>query len=189
MPSEEKMRMWLDNEENPEMQCGMLSSTHQDQAGSGLDVKDKTELPAMESYRKVVQSAAAYEKLLAAVRRECILATPELNLRDEIQKTIYSILPISRNISRNRQAQTFELTFNVDWHPFDFIYEQMYRDRPDIAIRNCIVFTGIRAAARALTCTQYLQQTWPVIGLDILNLIERGSLSPPFISPPPGIVS
>ncbi|KAJ0413625.1 hypothetical protein BJY00DRAFT_319622 [Aspergillus carlsbadensis] len=144
---------------------------------SGAESEDEM-LPAIQAYKEIIQTAPAYTKLLADLRREIILAPPDVNIRDEVHGKVMTMLPRSRKMSRRCPPESFSMTFDVDWDPLAFVQEQEYKDSPGISIANAIVLTGTIATAQAMTCLEYLQQTWPSIGKDILKLIQD-ALRPP----------
>lgn len=133
---------------------------------------DETELPGLAAYRSFIRGAPAYDWFLNNIRRECALAPPEPNLIAGIRNTILDALPSSSKISRRKPAETFNVSFMVDWDPVAFLREEEYTERPDDAIERAISLTGSAVSAQALTCGGYLRQTWPSTGEQILNLIK-----------------
>jgi hypothetical protein len=181
MTLQEKMTRWmLDGEEDgatalavPDLAC---PSDH-----SEPDSEHNAALPAIQAYRDMIQSAPSYTKLLVDLRREMTIQPSNPNVMAEMHNRVIAMLPQSRRISRRGPPETFCMTFNVDWDPLAFVREQEYEEDPEIAIRDAIVVTGGIAAAQATTCVKYLQQTWPSIGEQILDLIGK-ALRPPYSS-------
>ncbi|QGA14415.1 hypothetical protein EYB26_002068 [Talaromyces marneffei] len=133
---------------------------------------DETEFPGLAAYRSLIRGAPAYNWFLNNIRRECALAPPELNLIGEIRNTILDALPSSPKISRRKPAETFNMSFMVDWDPVAFLREEEYTESSENAIEGAIILTGSTVSAQALTCGEYLRQTWPSTGEQILDLIK-----------------
>jgi nucleoside phosphorylase len=133
---------------------------------------DENELPGLAVYRSFIRAAPAYSWFLDNLRKECILVSPEPNVIGEIRSTIMKRLPSSPRISRRNPADVFDVSFVIDWDPMAFLREQEYTEKPEIAIERAITLTGSTASAQALTCGQYLRQTWPSTGETILGLIK-----------------
>jgi hypothetical protein len=72
------------------------------------------------------------------------------------------------------------MTYTVEWDPLAFVQEQDYGETPGIAIQDAIVLIGANTRTQAMTCIEYLQQTWPSIGVTI-ELIQN-VLRPPYTS-------
>ena len=87
----------------------------------------------------------------------------EPNSREAIRLKIISSLP---------PAKAYKMTFRIDWDPLAFVKEQEYREEPDEAIPIAITLTGSAKYAQALTCTQYLCQTWPPAGEHTIRLVK-----------------
>ncbi|KAJ5525503.1 hypothetical protein N7494_012153 [Penicillium frequentans] len=75
----------------------------------------------------------------------------------------------------------------MDWDPVTFLQEQQYLESPEIAIGQAIVLTGSAVMVQALTCSEYLQQTWPSSGMKILELIQE-LIRPGYRNSSPGIL-
>lgn len=123
------------------------------------------------AYLQLVLRSPVYQWFLAALRREVLLNLEESSSMVTIAKKIASFLPRD-SISTKRSVHTFQLTFHIPWDPVRFIEEQQYREHPQHAIYRAITLTGTSRNAQALTTAQYLLQTWPTTGRQILQLIQ-----------------
>lgn len=130
-------------------------------------------LPGFEAYKSLVRSDPSYGKLISDIFRECIVMSTLPNTLEEISNTITRILPASPRISRKIPPERFTMRFQVDWDPVTFLHEQQYSESPDIAIGQAIALTGSTVTVQALRCSEYLQQTWPSSGVNILKLIQE----------------
>ncbi|KAL2824352.1 hypothetical protein BDW59DRAFT_162455 [Aspergillus cavernicola] len=124
------------------------------------------------AYKDFISKAPAYEWLLATLRRELLLAPAEPNSMEAIRKSIVTSLPSSNKISRKTAAEAYIVTFVTDWNPLAFVKEQGYKEDPDEAVETTITLTGSANDAQALTCAQYLLQTWPSAGGHIMKLVK-----------------
>ncbi|KAL4871516.1 hypothetical protein BDV12DRAFT_194279 [Aspergillus spectabilis] len=177
----EKMQNWFDVEERVEASRrqqqheGCQSTTKEADDESYTDHTPEGTYLSIESYKELFQAAAAYEKLLEDVRRECTLEFPNPNLLSEVRETIFRGLPApcDGTNSQTPPEQHHNVIFKVDWDPVTFIQMQNFAEIPEVAIRQTVVLTGTTTKAQAVTCARYLEQTWPITGLDILGLIQR----------------
>lgn len=144
-------------------------STHED----GEDGNTEESLPGIQAYKNLVRSDPSYSKLITDVLREYMVMSTLPNTLKEISSTIFQILPASSRISRKIAPERFTMMFQVNWDPVTFLREQQYLDSPEIAIGQAIVLTGSTTTVQALTCWEYLQQTWPSSGVKILKLIQE----------------
>lgn len=140
----------------------------------GLDENDEPDPNPfdIDAYKDMLKSSASYTKLLSDVQRECTLVPTYPDTLDRIAQELHAMLPISSRVSRSRAPERFSMVFNVDWNPFQTLSE-LKSERFKVSIGSLIVLTGSTGMAQALTCAEYLLQTWPISGPPILNLIER----------------
>ncbi|OKL58696.1 hypothetical protein UA08_06282 [Talaromyces atroroseus] len=128
--------------------------------------------PILKTYRNVVVNNSGYRSLLANVKRERLLTSQQPNAMETIKERILDILSQSASSNRQRLAGDRHMTFRIEWDPKAFILNQKYSEKPEDAIERAIVVTGTITDAQALTCRQYLCQTWPSSGLEILQLVK-----------------
>ncbi|KAH8812428.1 hypothetical protein F5884DRAFT_309735 [Xylogone sp. PMI_703] len=173
MPLNDIMNNWYQSLEDP---------IDEEPPGSEASVDDLMDLdsyedgeanmPELLAYQNFIFQSPAYEWLLANLRREFFLTSPEPNYMEIIGKKIIQCLPSSHVVSRKRSAESYEITFEIEWSPLAFVSEQMYKEELGEAIENAITLTGSTNDAQALTCAQYLCQTWPLSGEYTIKLIK-----------------
>ena len=78
-----------------------------------------------------------------------------------MRQKIIRFLPSPRKVSRKTSAEAVRMTYKVQWDPLAFVKEQGYAGEVGRAIEIAITLTGSLKDAQALTCEQYLYQTWP----------------------------
>ncbi|KAL4888043.1 hypothetical protein BDV59DRAFT_189417 [Aspergillus ambiguus] len=145
---------------------GLVAS---ERAGSSTD----SNLPQLEAYRNLILNSPWYRWLVDKLQRECVLAPSEPNTMEEIRDTILALLPLNLEVSKRRPEGTLEVLIRVNWDPAAFYNEQNYTESPRQALERAITLTGWRGATQALTCSQYMEQTWPSTGTKILRLITN----------------
>lgn len=114
----------------------------------------------------------AYKSLIANIERECRIVPSTPNLMEDIRRKISNSLSSFCGTDPSPVSQSFRLTYKCKWDPLAFLKEQGYKEQPGSAIETAITLTGSDASAQAQTCIQYLGQTWPSIGLQVLQLIK-----------------
>ncbi|KAI9764589.1 MAG: hypothetical protein M1840_008318 [Geoglossum simile] len=186
MPLEVVMSNWYQTLEDPEDSVtpdpdfGDLNEANVDdlvdrkpneEAGEG--VYEETNMPELSAYRDFIFKAPAYEWLLASLRREFLLSPAEPNSMEDIRRQIICSLPSSHKVSRKKSAEAYRMTFRVEWDPLAFVKEQEYREELDEVVEIAITLTGSAKDAQALTCAQYLCQTWPSIGRHTIRLVKE----------------
>jgi hypothetical protein len=97
----------------------------------------------------------------------CPYSSPLSNSMEAIRQKIISSLP-----HEVKSTEAHKVTFVIEWDPLAFVKEQEYREEPDEAIEKAITLTGSAKDAQALTCAQYLCQTWPSTGEHTTRLVK-----------------
>ncbi|KAK6356063.1 hypothetical protein TWF718_000437 [Orbilia javanica] len=123
------------------------------------------------AYRDFINGAPAYGWLVERLRREILLAPAEPNHMLDIREQILKFLPAPRKISKKQSAKPFNVMFVLEWDPLAFVREQGYLEGAGDAIERAITLTGSLADSQALTCAEYLRQTWPS-GEQTIQLIK-----------------
>jgi len=151
-------------------------------SSSGLVNKDPDEeleeepeesaMPELHAYQDFIFKSPAYEWLLATFRKELLLAPATPNYMGAIRREILHSLPSTHKVSRKESPQAYTVTFRIKWDPLAFIKEQDYGGEPCEAVKTAITLTGSAADAQALTCGQYLRQTWPLSGGHTTGLLQ-----------------
>ena len=103
------------------------------------------------------------------------LAPAEPNYMEAIREKILQFLlttETAHKISRKRSPEPYKVTFEVNWDPLTFVKEQEYGEEPSRAIETAITLTGSAKDAQALTCAQYMYQTWPSTGGHIIEVVK-----------------
>ncbi|KAL8382179.1 hypothetical protein RB595_006117 [Gaeumannomyces hyphopodioides] len=166
------VRGWLDgahgtpDSEQPGSPAGDL-----EEADPHGDFDEDGIIQEVAEYTRLMIGSDAYRSFLASARAEASLGQDDT--MNEIRETMnLALSPVFRSISRRRPPEICEAAFTVNWEPFTFLAEQGYAEPPGDAISSAITVTGSSVDAQATTVAQYLAQTWPSIGLDVLAKIQ-----------------
>jgi hypothetical protein len=124
-------------------------------------------------YRDVILTTPAYKWMVGILERETGLTRPIPNTMQEIRTSVVNALPVSTRVSRRTNSEQLRAVFYVNWDPIAFATEQQYEDIADRALCEAITLTGSENNAQALTTEQYMCQTWPMGGKEILGLIMK----------------
>ncbi|KAJ5984630.1 hypothetical protein N7481_006729 [Penicillium waksmanii] len=180
MPLDEKWDLWnkhLEEQQDPITPSPCISepttgNTHtQEEQEEQAEQDEESDMPEFSAYKNFISNVASYEWLLSSLRRELFLAPAKPNIMEAIRKKIITSLPSSHRLSRRLSAEAYTVTYVVQWNPLDFLDEQGYQEEPGEALKGVITLTGSSEDAQALSCAQYLCQTWPSTGGHILQLI------------------
>lgn len=171
------MSRWYQNLEGSEYDVPVDSFAVDDMMSQNFNEEaeeENEEIHTLEllAYRDFIFKSSAYEWLLASLRREILLTPAEPNCMDTIRRKIIESLPKFHKFSRKQSTEAYKITFGIEWDPLAFIREQGYREVPDKAIEIAITLTGSAKDAQALSCAQYLCQTWPLAGEHIIQLVK-----------------
>lgn len=126
----------------------------------------------LEAYRTFVFQSPAYKWLLEQLLGEAYLDSSEADVLKGIRQEIGSALPTPRSVSRRVCSEPYQIRLEMDWDPKSFIKEQKYEEPAAEAVERAITITGSSTNAQALTCSQYLCQTWPSSGNYTSQLIK-----------------
>lgn len=119
------------------------------------------------THRDCFVGSSAYDWLRDALLREILLTPASLGIR---QLVLDCLRP--RHCSTVRDSASYNVTFEMNWDPRNFIQRQMYAEPLTGAIGAAVTLTGSLHDFQALTASQYLSQTWPSIGDHIISVIE-----------------
>jgi hypothetical protein len=131
-------------------------------------------IPRLEEYTKFISGSLGYSWLRDQLRREALIVSPGRDVLDEVRSKILGTIPSPQRISRKTSLQGCTVVYAVDWSPTVFLNEQNYdqSESDESAIANAVTLTGLCDDAQALSCREYLSQTWPQTGKCTLRLIQ-----------------
>ncbi|KAI6330624.1 hypothetical protein MCOR07_005526 [Pyricularia oryzae] len=175
MPLQEKMDLWkLDEDaqipeesENLPFDFALSNEPNGDTLKSPAQ-EQKTSKSHGGEYFDSVGKSEAFTWLVGRLQSEARLAktTPEASfvLRD--------LVPKQKRPRRGERPESTDVKFELDWEPNLFFEDQKCTVPPSEAIANVITLTGGSIDAQATTTLEYLHQTWPSSGKELLQLIK-----------------
>jgi hypothetical protein len=168
MTLEQKMELW-------HLSAGTDGTPDDLWDDEGEDNDEEINPHELSEYRNFMSSSPAYKWLLERLMMEVLLEPSEHseNSMEHIRQTISSFISSSYRVSKNRPSEAHEMIFEINWDPLAFITDQGYDEEPGVAIENAITLTGSTMDAQAMTCRQYLCQTWPSFGEHVIRLIKE----------------
>ena len=95
------------------------------------------------------------------------LSWPDGELDDEVSRTVVAAMTTSDWAAKNEQM----VSCCVDWDPASFLltqYDQNFLPR----LGEVVTLTGWDNQVQSMTCSEYIQQTWPIYGMSILYAVE-----------------
>jgi len=122
-------------------------------------------------YRDFIVGTPAYSWLVATLQREASLKRATPDLMEDIRNNIFAALPSKRKVSRKAASPEYKATFCLEWEPLSFVKEQRYTESPEVALERAITLTGYVNDAQAVTTREYLSQTWPATGIQVMRLV------------------
>jgi hypothetical protein len=137
-----------------------------------LSTTKTSPMPKLQIYREYIVGNQAYDWLLSDLRSHCLLTPSRPNLKAEIRASITSRLHSQLSFRRRETFMPCKLTYTMDWDIITFLEFQEYNEENSKALPSIITITGTRDAAQALTCSQYLHQTWPLSAREVLSLLQ-----------------
>ncbi|KAI5461596.1 hypothetical protein BGZ63DRAFT_238538 [Mariannaea sp. PMI_226] len=126
----------------------------------------------LSGHRDLVLESEAFRWLRESLRAELHLSPTEPRINETIRLQIIRSLRPSIRENGDASTQLFLCLFQVCWNPSDFLERQGYTTKPAEAVPTVITLTGSHQDAQALTCAQYLNQTWPVTGEATMQLVK-----------------
>ncbi|KAL7954533.1 hypothetical protein V8C34DRAFT_294153 [Trichoderma compactum] len=139
-----------------------------------LDAEAEDEFLAEDlvQYLDVVTKDPAFEWLVGKLGTELNPTGVDSSAMKLISSYIQDRLPPIRNISRHNPSKPYKVTFHVECDIPGFIQEQAYEGSAAEVLPKVITLTGSVQDVQATTCEQYLVQTWPVVGCNLLRTIQ-----------------
>lgn len=173
MSFKDKVDRWnLDNEED--LKSPTTSQDVDIDEGNSLDELDEAEqLPGVLGYRKLIEESWAYRWLLSQLRCKTALSTTSPNIKQAIRDSILRALPKPPEMSRTGHTELIKSTYEVHWDILVFLERQQYKEELAYAVENAITLTGDVENTQAETCIGYLEQTWPLTGEYLIQVLKR----------------
>ncbi|KAJ8126681.1 hypothetical protein O1611_g6957 [Lasiodiplodia mahajangana] len=128
-------------------------------------------------YEEMILGSLAHSWLLSSLKKEANLITAEPNVINAIRDFVLLCLPLSRILSRANSLLNFGVRFDIDWDPLSFLVKQFEGRTHDI-LGSTLTLTGSFHNAQAVTCMDYMRQTWPSSGEHTVRLLNEALSKP-----------
>jgi hypothetical protein len=141
---------------------------------SDLELTEQMDLP---THYKLILESSAYKWFIENLKKEISLrwSTKQPRIMIDIRNRILNGLPTGV-ISKRRPPKTHEVKFHVQMDIKELQvrkYHARYNGTAFPLFSDRFSITGDADEAQILTVRQYMSQTWPSAGIDILDLIEK----------------
>lgn len=188
MDVEDKMRLWWNRDEgsgvflaestsrpspsplplDPDNICSLSSNSALLDSYSTDDEEEPVGvyMPELDTYRSSIIKSFAYEWLLVDLRKFYHLAPSSPDVMAEIRQKILQSMPSHTRVSRREGVSQHKMTYTLlNWDLISFLVDQEY------SVGNMQALSMV-ITIRALTCAQYLHQTWPSSAGEILKFFQ-----------------
>lgn len=126
----------------------------------------------MDEIKKAVYKSAAYTWLVKSLSGRSLLVNSNPEILLAITKSLKDAVPRPRHISRRIAVPACCVVYETEWPLRAFLDDQwpMWHDTGWIG--EIVTLTGADVDAQAMSCEAYLKQTWPLIGSNVLRLVD-----------------
>ncbi|KAH7151914.1 hypothetical protein B0J13DRAFT_251562 [Dactylonectria estremocensis] len=183
MPLLDKMAMWQSRDDQDHAP-GVEDDDYFDGVNDDEDPDDYEDIN-LPAYQKIIFDSPAYKWFLATCKKEVTLQQEGTNscitTTESIRRRFIEMLPTG-SISKRHAPSSHEMVFFLNWHQDIALRLERenieFPSRPDQSFSSLVVLTGSLNQAQALTMKQYMSQTWPANGLQMLNALQETIGSP-----------
>ena len=125
-----------------------------------------------------LKESKEYQWLLHRIRTSANLSQSGNTILANISRKIHAGLDESDVLKCKQRAKAFKSNtlftaiFHVGLSLRTFL-DHYYQDHSCSDIGAVLTLTGDAVNSQAATCAQYMQQTWPISGIEILRVLER----------------
>ncbi|KAH7370148.1 hypothetical protein BKA65DRAFT_12028 [Rhexocercosporidium sp. MPI-PUGE-AT-0058] len=167
----DKMEMWSSKAEqdHPGLPNTELFEGVQDDDDDPIDQSE------LSTYHKTILDSTAYEWFLWNVASEAMIRLETSQPR--IRQHILDKLPTG-TISKRQTPKVYEVIFDLEWHHAkEERLQYELSEEFNHPLRPSIIITGSPRQAQGLSIKQYLAQTWPMIGLHLLEALNKATMN------------
>ncbi|KFY28123.1 hypothetical protein V491_00626 [Pseudogymnoascus sp. VKM F-3775] len=127
-------------------------------------------------YHGIILKSPSYEWLLSSLKKECFLQwglrQPRIMV-DNIRQNVLDKLP-TRTISKRRPNRGCGVKFIIQQNDdTEGGNRLLWKSISETLLSELITVTGCQEESQALTVKQYLHQTWPTCGLQLLSALQK----------------
>jgi len=141
------------------------------------ELDEVQEPPRYQEVRSFLLDGPAYQWLIENARSSALLTERKGTNLEAMARKIDAALSSMRT-PKSRRSQVFQAIFDMDWDLPNFLRGQEYDTTLEIAIERAITVTGSSSNAQALSCMDYMCQTWPSSGREVVRVLQKALMSP-----------
>jgi len=135
------------------------------------------EFPRYKEARSFLLDGPAYQWLIENARSSALLTERKGTILEAVTRKIDATLSSMRT-PKSLRSQVFQANFDMDWDLPNFLRGQEYDTTLEIAVERAITVTGSSSNAQALSCMDYICQTWPSSGREVVRVLQKALISP-----------
>lgn len=128
-------------------------------------------MPELDEYKELIYQDPCYAWLVSRLRRKTTLSTTKSNTLGYMKIHLQNFLQ-TNSAFQEQVIEKSRMTFEIDWDILAFLHGQDYETPNEGAIAEVITLTGSEMRLQALSCGQYMEQVWPITGLQTLAMIQ-----------------
>ncbi len=133
--------------------------------------------PRYKEVRSFLLDSSAYQWLIENAESSALLTGRKGTILDAVKRQVDSTFS-SMITPKSRQPQIFQAKFDIDWDLLSFLENQEYDTTLEFAVEHAITITGSKNNAQALSCMDYMCQTWPSSGREVVRVVQKALVSP-----------
>lgn len=119
---------------------------------------------------KILVMSQHFKQLADKIRKALLLTPRDGSVAEQINRQI--VASLTKSPAKRDSNELSNARFHILWDPVAFLREQNREDGPYEDLGKVIVIVGTVTDAQATTCREYMRQTWPLTGLELLNLLQ-----------------
>jgi hypothetical protein len=123
-------------------------------------------------YGFALYASFAYKWLVGRIRLQGVCTVDMSPSMSQISETILNSLE-SLDQTRSAQSGSFTINMKMQWDPSQLLDDREYTPKAGDPLWSALTLTGDASQAQALTCSQYMAQTWPATGLSTLGFLKE----------------
>jgi hypothetical protein len=138
-------------------------------------------VPGYPQLRTFLIKCEAYKWLLASAESCALLTLRKGSTMDNISQAIDAAqgdLSSRHSFNAPLAPPSSTIRFDLDWDLPSFLKEQNYDPSLENAFERAITITGSDVTAQALSCIDYMRQTWPYSGPLLIRAFQQALASP-----------
>jgi hypothetical protein len=130
--------------------------------------EEKTVSSGFDIVKETLFTNEAFQKLKIQLIEELLYNSASM------VSTMSQIVTSEFDLPHGINTQVLRVVFNIDWNILGFMRSQYGGIVP---IATVVVLTGSSTNAQATVCGEYVRQNWPLVGPEVLKIIDKSLAS------------